>query len=497
LDSTGTIRLSEDIAGDAGAIFRNACKLGAEGIISKLADGKYASGRGSSWLKLKCYQEQEFVIGGFTLPANGTHGVGALILGYNRGGKLIYAGRTGTGFTQKTHGLLRDRLDQLRREKSPFESVPQAVRRGVIWVKPELVAQVSFSTWTADNLVRQAAFKGLREDKPAKDVQREEARADATKTMQDDTDPTPPAPASTTTAVRRSTKKESSRDLPIRLTHPDKVLDVESGVTKKDLAQYYLAVSGVMLPFIANRPLTLVRCPEGSGKQCFYQKHKTQMLGGGLESIDIVDKKSGKPEPYITLSTSEAIVELAQISVLELHPWGSSNQSLEQPDQIIFDLDPDEAIPWETLASSALEVRKRLKDRGLESFVKSTGGKGLHVVAPILPEHSWPAVKQFAHDFARSMEKDASALFLTKMTKAARAGKIYLDYLRNERGSTAVAPYSPRARAGLPVAMPLAWSELKSEQPPRFHLSDFSQWSKRLSRDPWKDLPSLQQHLHL
>jgi bifunctional non-homologous end joining protein LigD len=423
--------------------------------------------------------------------------VGALILGYNRDGKLIYAGRTGTGFTQKTHGLLRDRLDQLRRATSPFQSLPQGVSRGVIWVKPELVAQVSFSTWTADNLVRQAAFKGLREDKPAKDVQREEARVDVNKAVQDDTDPPPPAPASTATPARRATKKDSSSDLPIRLTHPDKVLDVESGVTKKDLALYYLAVSDVMLPFIANRPLTLVRCPEGSGKQCFYQKHKTQMLGGSLESIDIVDKKSGKPEPYITLSTREAIAQLAQISVLELHPWGSSNQSLEQPDQIIFDLDPDEAIPWETLASSALEVSKRLKVRGLESFVKSTGGKGLHVVAPIHPEHPWPAVKEFAHDFARSMEKDAPALFLTKMTKAARAGKIYLDYLRNERGSTAVAPYSPRARAGLPVAMPLAWSELKSEQPPRFYLSDFSQWSKRLSRNPWKDLPSLQQHLHL
>jgi bifunctional non-homologous end joining protein LigD len=495
-DESGTIRLSEDIVGDARAIFRNACKLGAEGIISKLADGKYASGRGSSWLKLKCYQEQEFVIGGFTLPSNGTHGVGALILGYHRDGKLIYAGRTGTGFTQKTHSLLRDRLNQLRRVTSPFESVPQGVSRGVIWVKPELVAQVSFSTWTADNLVRQAAFRGLREDKPAKDVRREEARVDVNRAMQDDTDATPPAPASTATA-RRVTKKHNSSDLSFRLTHPDKVLDAESGVTKKDLALYYLAVSEVMLPFIANRPLTLVRCPEGSGEQCFYQKHKTQMLGGGLESIEIVDKKSGKPEPYITLSTREAIVELAQISVLELHPWGSSNQSLEQPDLIIFDLDPDEAIPWETLASSALEVRKRLKDRGLQSFVKSTGGKGLHVVAPIHPEHPWPAVKQFAYEFVLSMEKDAPTLFLTKMTKAARAGKIYLDYLRNERGSTAVAPYSPRSRAGLPVAMPLAWSELNSEQPSRFHVSDFSRWSKRLSRNPWKDLPSLQQHLHL
>jgi bifunctional non-homologous end joining protein LigD len=221
------------------------------------------------------------------------------------------------------------------------------------------------------------------------------------------------------------------------------------------------------------------------------------MLGANFASVDIVDRKTGKSEPYITLSTREAIVELAQIAVLELHPWGSCNESLEQPDRIIFDLDPDEAIGWETLASSALEVRKRLKDSGLQSFVKSTGGKGLHVVAPIRAEHPWPAIKQFAHSIVLAMEKDTPSFFLTRMTKAARAGKIYLDYLRNERGSTAVAPYSPRSRPGLPVAMPLAWSELKSEQPPRFQVSDFSQWRKRLSRDPWKGLPSLQQHLHL
>jgi bifunctional non-homologous end joining protein LigD len=219
------------------------------------------------------------------------------------------------------------------------------------------------------------------------------------------------------------------------------------------------------------------------------------MLGANFESIEIVDRKSGKPEPYLTLSTREAIVELAQIAVLELHPWGSGNDSLEQPDRIIFDLDPDEAIEWDTLASSALEIQKRLKALGLQSFVKTTGGKGLHVVIPIRAEHSWPTVKQFAHDFVLGMEKDMPSLFLTKMTKAARKGKIYLDYLRNERGSTAVAPYSPRARDRLPVAMPLGWSELKAPQFPRFTISDFPEWEKRLARDPWKDMLKLEQSL--
>jgi bifunctional non-homologous end joining protein LigD len=492
LDGSGTVRLSEHIVGDAAEIFANACKLGVEGIISKLSDGKYAAGRGSSWLKLKCGQEQEFVIGGFTLPSNGTYGVGALVLGYYRDGKLIYAGRTGTGFTQKTHQILRDRLEKLRRAASPFGKLPTDVTRGAIWVKPELVAQVAFSTWTADNLVRQAAFKGLREDKTAEAVQREEAQAEAGDADAANLEQEP-------AAIRpgRHAAKNSPDDLPVRLTHPDKVLDGSSGITKKDLAAYYLAVSEAILPHIANRPLTLVRCPEGSEKQCFYQKHKTGMLGANFESIEIVDRKSGKPEPYITLATREAIVELAQIAVLEVHPWGSSNESLENPDRIIFDLDPDEAIGWETLASSALEVRRRLTALGLRSFVKSTGGKGLHVAIPILPEHSWPEVKKFAYDFVLALERDLPSLFLTKMTKAARKGKIYLDYLRNERGSTAVAPYSPRARAGLPVAMPLSWSELTAPQFPRFTVSDLHEWKKRLARDPWKDMSSLQQSLTL
>jgi bifunctional non-homologous end joining protein LigD len=490
VESDGPVRTSEHLTGDTGEIFAKACKLGAEGIISKLGDGKYSSGRGGNWLKLKCYLEQEFVIGGFTLPSNDIHGVGALILGYYRKGKLIYAGRTGTGFTQKTHGMLRDRLDKLRQTKTSFEKLPQGVSRGVIWVKPELVAQVSFSAWTGDKLVRQAAFKGLREDKPAQTVQLEETEAA-------EAGPTAQSPSISKRTEAPSPKKHTAEALPIRLTHPDKVLDESSGVTKRMLAEYYQAISEVMLPFIADRPLTIVRCPEGSGHPCFYQKHKNKMLSGSFGSIDIVDKKSGKPEPYITLSKAESIIELAQLGVLEMHPWGSCNAHLEQPDRIIFDLDPDEALPWETLAASALEVRKRLKKIGLESFVKSTGGKGLHVVAPIRPEHAWPEVKQFAHNFVLSMEKDAPTLFLTKMTKAARTGKIYLDYLRNERGSTAVAAYSPRARAGLPVAIPLSWSELKHDRPARFGVADFSEWRKRLSRDPWKELFATDQRLKI
>lgn len=298
-------------------------------------------------------------------------------------------------------------------------------------------------------------------------------------------------------AVKTIVSPPANDELPVRLTHPDKVLDASTGVTKAALARYYLAVSDSMLPYIADRPLTLVRCLDGIGKPCFYQKHKNQMLSGSFGTIEVVDKKTGKPEPYITLSTPEDIVELAQFCVLEVHPWGSRNESLELPDRVIFDLDPDAIIAWKTIAASAVEIRKRLKTLGLKSFVKTTGGKGLHVVVPICAEHPWPVVKQFACNFVLTLEKDAPALFLSKMTKAARSGKIYLDYLRNERGATAVAPFSPRARAGLPVAMPLSWSELDSEEQPRFLVSEFESWKKRLARNPWKEMPKLEQHLAL
>ncbi|KAA6461175.1 DNA ligase D [Acidobacteria bacterium AB60] len=490
-NGVGPIRVSEHIEGEGAVIFRKACELKTEGIISKLADGKYVSGRAGGWLKNKCGQEQEFVVGGFTLPTNGSHGVGALLLGYHENGELIYAGRTGTGFTQKIHRDLRDRLDKLRASKPAFAKLPAEARKGAVWVKPELVAQVAFSTWTTDNLVRQAAFKGLREDKPAKSVVREKQEAGSGRI------------AAESIAHEGPEKKKTNRTatlpekLPIKLTHPDKVLDSESGATKAMLARYYMEIAENMLPHINDRPLTLVRCPDGIGKGNFYQKHLNQMLGDGFKSITVVDRKTGAQEPYITLANINGIVQFAQIAVLEIHPWGSRNETMEQPDRLIIDLDPDSAIDWKTLAASAKEVRKRLKKLGLTSFVKTTGGKGLHVVVPMRPQHAWSEVKQFAHDFVLGMERDAPRLFLTKMSKAARVGKIFLDYLRNDRGSTAVAPYSPRARVGLPVAMPLRWSELDGKELPRFQVSDIQVWRKRLSRDPWEEMLETDQELSI
>ena len=493
------VRLSEHLETGGDELFRKACEFHAEGIVSKKASGRYSSGRGGDWLKMKCLHEQEFVVGGFTLPSNGIDGVGALLLGYYRDGKLIYAGRTGTGFTRKTHKSIRTKLNGLVQADVPFEQVPADASRGVRWVRPELVVQVRFSTWTADNLVRQAAFLGVREDKSAGEVVREETTvAPQPKSLRRKVGE--PTDSARTTATHRVKGRVAAKELaameraPIRLTHPEKVLDERSGLTKQILADYYWSVAKEMLPHIADRPLSLVRCPDGADKPCFYQKHASHALPEGVGSVDIADK-NGKIEPYITLSTAEALAGLAQMGVLEIHPWGSRNEDLEHPDRLIFDLDPDEALGWDALADAAAEIRKRLKAIGLEGFLKTTGGKGLHVVVPIAPKLDWPTAKEFAHGFVNAMEKANPALYLTKMTKAARKGKIYLDYLRNERGATSVAPFSPRARVGAPVSLPLKWADLNLPERPVFSVATFGEWKTRLKTDPWKAMATMKQKI--
>ncbi len=495
------LRLSDHLETDGPTLFSSACKMRAEGIISKRATAKYHSGRSADWIKCKCLHEQEFVIGGYTLPGaghTGMRGVGALLLGYYDHGKLIYAGRVGTGFNQKTHTLLRDKLDPLEQKTMPFAKPPTESTRGVQWVKPTLVAQVRFATWTADILVRQAAFLGLREDKPAAEVTRETSaptpRSSQPAKTAHHTATTHPIAAKRSQPATSNLQPTTSHP-PIRLTHPDKILDPESRLTKQALADYYWAVAPRMLPQIAGRPVSLVRCPEGAAKPCFFQKHVNATLPPGIRSVDVPDKKTGVIEPYITLDTPETLAAVAQLGVLEIHPWGSRNSNLEHPDRLIFDLDPDESLTWPNVTEAAADVRARLKKLGLTSFLKTTGGKGLHVVIPIEPKLDWPAAKDFAHRFVLAMEKANPRLYLTKMTKSARAGRIYLDYLRNERGATAVAAYSPRARAGCAVSMPLAWSELDEPQRPIFRVADFADWRARLTKDPWKAIDSTRQSI--
>jgi bifunctional non-homologous end joining protein LigD len=483
------LRVSEHIEGRGGEVFAKACELGAEGVVSKLASAPYTSGRGNVWIKMKCALQQEFVIGGFTPPERGVRGIGALLLGYYEGGKLRYAGRVGTGFSEQTHRTLRDRLDPLVQATPPFEKRPADAPRKVSWVRPELVAQVSFSAWTHDNLVRQSSFRGLREDRIPHEVTREGPAA-----IEDcrDCPPASPDPSAASPANRKTATQDLNG---VRITHPGKVIDAQSEVTKQQVAEYYFAVAEHLLRHIAGRPLSVVRCPDGVGDSCFFQKHVSPGLAAGIGKASIPNRKTGKVEEFLTVNTVEGLLGLAQLGVLEIHPWGSKNDSFDKPDRIIFDLDPDERVPWNTLASAAVELRARLKQLDLTSFLKSTGGKGLHVVVPIQPKYEWPIVKQFSRAIALQMEKSNPALYLTKMTKASRTNRIYLDYLRNDQEATAIAPFSTRARPGVPVAVPLDWKELQSSDRPGFYVSNFASWKSRLRHDPWRHLDSPKQNL--
>ncbi len=498
--------ISEHMTENADVMYKKACELHAEGIVSKKSAGKYTGTRTGDWLKSKCLHEQEFVIGGYTLPGKGKAGgpgLGALLLGYydkdpKEGGHLIYAGRTGTGFNQKFATVLRKRLETAETHTPPFFNPPAAARKDAIWVRASTVAQVRFATWTADDQLRQAAFLGLREDKPASEVRREFAAPTPKTNDHKATSPSLPKQAPPPKTPARPSPASDARALPhppIRLTHPDKILDPTSRLTKQQLADFYYAIAPRMLPHIAGRALSLVRLPNGIGGESFYQKNVSATLPPGFSSVPVPDKKTGEIHQYVSLDTVESIASLAQMSVLEVHPWGSLASNLEHPDRLVIDLDPDESLPWSTVAAAALEVRDALKRLHLTSFLKTTGGKGLHVVIPITPSLAYPEIKTWCHTFVRLLERANPKLYLTVMTKAARTNKIYLDYLRNERGATAVAPYSPRARPDPGVAVPLTWSELSTPTRPDFRIANFPDWQARLKKDPWQKLPTTAQSL--
>jgi len=487
-DPSSALRFCEHIDARGNVVFAKASELGAEGIVSKLVSAPYTSGRGNTWLKIKAKSKQEFVIGGFAPVAKTGRGIGSLLLGYYEGSKLLYAGRCGTGFSHEVERMLRVRLDALAQKALPFADLRREASQGVIWVRPELVTQVAFMGWTKDNLIRQSSFKSLREDKPADEVVRESVIAEDESSSQT-------ARGARSESTRTDAKVDQRESIALGITHPRKVLDQESGMTKQELAEYYLAVADRMLPHVSDRPLSVLRCPDGIGKQAFFQKHVSAGLPNGVHTVSIVNKKTGKHEDFLTLNSAEGLVGMAQMGVLEIHPWGSKNDAVDQPDRIIFDLDPDEAIAWNTLADAAQELRSRLRQLKLTSFVKSTGGKGLHVVVPIEPEYEWSIAKQFSHRVVLMMEKDNPGLYTTNMLKAVRRNRIYLDYLRNDREATAIAPFSTRARPGAPVAVTLDWREIQAGVRPVFHVSDFGGWRQRLRRDPWRGILESRQRL--
>ena len=483
----GALRLGEHLEVDGEAMIRSACRLGLEGVISKRRDRPYRSGRSDDWVKVKCTERQEFVIAGFAPSKAGKRAVGSLVLGYHEDGKLKPAGRAGTGFTADAARAVWKRLDPLTADRSPFaERLTAEERRGVTWVEPKLVAEIEFRGWTGEERLRHAAFKGLREDKVASEVVRERpADAHAPKAE------TAPAPKG---KPARAGSGRGDVVAGVTLTHPERVLWEDDGLTKRDLAAYCEAVADWFLPQVAGRPLSLVRCPAGTGKHCFFQKHSWAGLSDSIRRESVRDE--GGEEEVLYVEDLSGLIALVQASVIEIHPWGATIADVDRPDRIVMDLDPGEGVAWAAVMEGARDVRARLAADGLASFLKTTGGKGLHVVVPLDGSADWARVKAYAKGLADAMERDAPDRYLAKSAKAARRGRIYVDYLRNGRGATAVAAYSARARAGAPVSVPLSWSELKpSLDPSAFTIQTVPKRLGRLKSDPWAAMEGLSQGL--
>ncbi|WP_217578888.1 DNA ligase D [Mesorhizobium sp. GbtcB19] len=463
------LRLSDHFHEPGKVMLQHVCRMGLEGVVSKRADAPYRSGRGLSWIKSKCTLRQEFVIGGY-LPSDKTgRGVRSLLVGYYEGGKLNYAGRVGTGFSGKVATDLKKKLDGLKADKSPFSAaVPKG--KGLTFVKPELVGEVEFRSWTSDDIIRHASFQGLREDKPAEEVVQEQPKKAATEAK-------PGGKAAPETSA--GTAKTS-----VKLSHPDKLLWPDEKVSKQDLLDHYALVWPRMEQFVVNRPLSLVRAPDGIHGQRFFQKHASPGMSDKIARMK--DPTDG--EEILFIKDFDGLAALVQYGVVEVHIWGCTLDALEKPDQIIFDLDPDEGVDVGKVREAALDIHKKLDELAMPNLVKTSGGKGYHVLVPLKPSADWDAVKDFAHDFARALEQAAPDRYTATLSKKARTGKIFVDYLRNGRGSTTVAPYSSRAKKGATISMPVTWPELeKGLAPNAFPLGDETTLNQLKKADPWKE----------
>jgi bifunctional non-homologous end joining protein LigD len=492
--AAGPLRASEHVLGHGAVFHQEACRLGLEGIISKRRDSRYRGGRGRDWLKVKCQREQELVIGGFTDPSGSRIAFGALLLGvYDDDGALRYAGKVGTGFNDVLLRGLKKRLQKLGQATSPFANPPR--ERGVHWVRPELVAQVAFAEWTKDGNIRHPTFRGLREDKPAAEVRREDihqARSFAGLERAQAQAEGEARPRQR--AAKPGGPKETSLE-GVRLSHPERVLYPGQGLTKLDLARYYESVAGLMVPLISHRPLMLVRCPSGTEGQCFFQKHANDQVPSSVARVTIPEKEQAGEYMYVT--SLGGILTLLNLGALELHTWGARSDLVERPDRVIFDLDPDPSVGWAGVVELALEMKRRLDALGLESFPRTTGGKGVHVVVPLARRSSWDEVAEFARAFAARIAEEDPARYTLNMSKARRKGRIFIDYLRNARGATAVEAYSTRARPGAPVSTPVRWDEIGPRlKPDQWTVANFGRRLAALGGDdPWEGYLEIRQAL--
>lgn len=458
-DAPPVLRFSSHFLDDGARVLEHACRLGLEGIISKLGDAPYRSGRSKGWLKSKCSLRQEFVIAGYVPSTAYQRAVGSLVLGVYDDGTLIHVGRVGTGFSATIAAELYKRLEDLKTTTSPFaEKLSPVQAESVRYCKPTIVAEVEFAAWTVDGNVRHASFRGLRDDKPAKDVARETGSA--------------------------TVKAAEPRGRNVKLTHPERLYWPEEGVTKEGLANYYTDVWPFISPFIVNRPLALLRCPEGIAGQSFFQKHGWKGMANEIGLFH--DPQDDPDEKLITINSLGGLLGLVQGAALEIHPWGATVKDIERPDIIIMDLDPGENVAWSDIIRAALDVKARLEAAGLVAFVKTSGGKGLHVCSPIKPPADWVRTKAFTKGIAEAMKNHDPTRFVSTVSKPQRRGKILVDYLRNGRGATAVAPYSTRARPGAAVSMPIAWEELNDlGGPAHFTVLNVMNRLSRMKNDPW------------
>jgi bifunctional non-homologous end joining protein LigD len=445
------LRYSAHVIGQGAEMFAKACETGLEGILSKQANAPYVGGRQRSWLKIKCSRRQEFIIVGFSDARKGERALGALYLGYKNNGVLQYAGKVGTGFSMQSARELAGRLGKIG-VKTPVlgrgetAGLSAGEWRAVHWVEPVLLCEVAFTEWTGDGHIRHPSFQGLREDKDASQVNKEQ-------------------PMRTSTTTKSATGKKDAESLllaGITITHPGRVISETGHITKGELAEYYAGIASLILPQIQRRALSLLRCPSGIDKQCFFQRNPGRGLGAHIQTFEF--KNKGKTYEYLYIEDEKGLLEIIQMGGIELHPWGAPVDAIDYPDRMIFDLDPAPEVPFEALKLAAQDLKRRLERKGLNSTLKCTGGKGLHVTVPLAGKDKWAAVKSFAGSLAGEMVAAVPDAYIATMSKAKRTGKVFIDYFRNDYTATAIADYGVRARPGAPVALPIEWKELKDLQ---------------------------------
>ncbi len=461
------IFFSDHFATPGGATLLASCKLGLEGIISKDKNSSYSGGRRGEWLKSKCLNGQEFVIGGYT-KSDARHFKSLLLGAYNEDQELIYVGKVGTGFNSKNTPEMLKKLKKYKAEDSPFAD--RKKERNVTWLKPQILAEIDFRGWTKDHILRQASFKALRSDKPAKEVMVEKKSQSPKKSSEQ--------------------KKDE-----LKISNPDKILIPKAKITKKQIAEYYVTVKDLILPHISERPLSLLRCPDGINKECFFQKYIPDKKDDPIYEYP-VDYKESSTKSVNYIDSLPGIIALTQLGVLEIHNWGTHVEHYEKPDLIVFDLDPGPNVSMAEVKKAALRVKEILDQLKLKSFIKTSGGKGFHIHVPIEPLYNWNSVKSFTKAIAQQLVDTYPDKYLVNMSKARRKGKIFIDYLRNGFGATSIAPYSLRARETGSIAFPIDWKDLSKVKPDQFKLKNISRHLKG-RKDPWKDYFKVKQKIKL